>query len=82
MAEVQADPLETAFVASLAAQLDDELVLLGAIADGRRAPLVGEPADLVLVEASSVGNALATKPARRIVLRAGRVVSTRRWDDL
>lgn len=70
-----ADLLETAFVASLATHLEDERVLLAAIADGRGVPRAGEAADLVVVEGSSLREALARKPDRRIVLNAGRVVS-------
>lgn len=69
-----ADPLEAAWVASVGAQLDDEDVLLAGICDGRSRVEAGGPADLVLLEAESLRDAIARRPPGRIVLRAGRVV--------
>ncbi|MER3410799.1 MAG: hypothetical protein C4306_12185, partial [Thermoleophilia bacterium] len=66
-----ADPLEAAFLASIAAHVDDEDVLLAGICDGRTRIEAGDPADLVLVEASSVRDALGRRPHGRTVLRAG-----------
>jgi cytosine deaminase len=70
-----ADPLETAWLASLAAHVDDEDVLLAGVCAGRTRVEVGNPADLVLVEADSLHDALARRPAGRTVVRAGEIVS-------
>lgn len=70
-----ADPLETAWVASVGAQIDDEDVLLAGICDGRTRVEPGGPADLVLLEAESLRDAIARRPAGRIVVHAGRVVA-------
>ena len=69
-----ADPLESAFLAALAAHVDDEDVLVAGICDGRSRIATGDPADLVLLDASSVRDALARRPRPRTVLRGGRVV--------
>ena len=55
------------------------LSCVGAICDGRRAIAEGEPADLVLMPASSFDDALARRPAGRIVFKAGRQVAGPRW---
>jgi len=70
-----ADPLEAAWLAALAAHVDDEDVLLAGICAGRTRIEEGDPADLVLVGADSVRDAVARRPGRRTVLRAGGVVS-------
>jgi cytosine deaminase len=70
-----ADPLEAAWLAAVAAHVDDEDALLAGICAGRTRIEVGDPADLVLVEASSFRDALARRPGGRTVVRAGRVVS-------
>src|SRR5439155_25887590 len=70
-----ADPLESAFLAALTAHIDDEDVLLAGICDGRTRVEAGDPADLVLLDANSVREALARRPAARAVVRAGVVVA-------
>jgi cytosine/creatinine deaminase len=70
-----ADPLESAFLAALAAHVDDEEVLLAGICDGRSRLAVGDQADLVLLDASSVRDALSRRPGGRTVVRKSRVVS-------
>jgi cytosine deaminase len=70
-----ADLLEAAWLASLAAHIDDENVLLAGISGGRSRVEVGDPADLVLVEADSLRDALARRPAGRTVVRAGAIFS-------
>ena len=69
-----ADPLEAAFLAALATHVDDEDALLAAIADGRTRVQQGDPADLVVIEAASLQDALARRPADRLVLRGGQPV--------
>lgn len=69
-----ADPLEDAFLLSLAAHVDDNADLLAALCDGGGDPKVGDIADLVLVRARSFTEALARRPRDRIVLRAGKAV--------
>jgi len=69
-----ADPLESAFLAALAAQIDDEAVLLAGICNGQTRVAVGDPADLVVLDVESVREALARRPHGRQVLRAGLAV--------
>jgi len=66
-----ADPLETAWLASVAAQLDDLPALLAGVCDGRSAIAPGDPAELVLVPADSLQDALARRPGGRRVVRGG-----------
>jgi cytosine/creatinine deaminase len=66
-----ADPLEAAWLASVAAHVDDEDALLAGICAGRTRVEVGDVADLVAIDASSFRNALARRPAGRIVYRGG-----------
>lgn len=70
-----ADPLEAAWLAALAAHVDDEDVLLAGICGGRTRIEEGDPADVVLVDAESVRDALARRPGGRTVLRAGEVIA-------
>jgi len=70
-----ADPLEAAWLAALSAHVDDEDLLLAGICGGRMRLEPGDPADLVLLEAGSVRDALARRPAARTVVRAGAAVS-------
>ncbi len=69
------DMLDTALFAAVASHLDEPAELTAAICDGRRAITAGEAADLVLVKASSFDDALARRPAERIVFKAGRQVA-------
>jgi cytosine deaminase len=69
-----ADPLEDAWLAALAAHLDEPAQLLAALSAGRGEPKAGDPADLVLVKAASLTDALARRPDARILLRAGQRV--------
>lgn len=70
-----ADPLEAAFLASIAAHIDDEDALLRGICDGRARVEEGMEADLVVIEASSWQEAIARRPSPRTVLRRGRTVT-------
>ena len=69
-----ADPLEDAFLLSLAAHVDDPAALLSAICDGSGDPAVGDPADLVLVPGHSFSDILARRPSDRIMIRRGKLV--------
>jgi cytosine/creatinine deaminase len=69
------DMLETAVAGAMATHLDDPVELTGAVCGGRRAIAEGEAADLVLVPASSFDDALARRPAGRIVFKNGRQVA-------
>jgi cytosine/creatinine deaminase len=71
-----ADPLEAAFLGSVAGHVEDEDSLLAAVCGGRRRIDVGDRADLVLVDAASLREAIARRPSGRTVLRAGEVVAT------
>lgn len=70
-----ADPLEAAWLAALAAHVDDEELLLAGVCGGRAHVEEGDPADLVLVEAESVRDALARRPSGRTVVCAGKIVA-------
>jgi cytosine deaminase len=65
-----ADPLETAWLASVAAHLDDGPALLAGVCGGRSAVTVGDRAELVLIPADSLEDALARRPGPREVVRA------------
>jgi len=69
------DMLETAVAGAIATHLDDPSELIGAICDGRLAIEVGAAADLVLIAASSFDDALARRPAERMVFKGGRQVA-------
>ncbi|HZD61726.1 MAG TPA: amidohydrolase family protein [Xanthobacteraceae bacterium] len=69
------DMLETALFAAVAGHLDESADLVGAICGGRRTIAEGGPADLVLLAASSLDDALARRPADRVVFKAGRQVA-------
>jgi cytosine/creatinine deaminase len=69
------DMLDTALCGAMAAHLDDPPDLIGAICDGRRSIEEGAPADLVLIPASSFDDALARRPAGRMVFKCGRQVA-------
>jgi cytosine/creatinine deaminase len=69
------DMLETALFATVAGHLDDQAELVGAICGGRCTVAEGERADLVLLRASSFDDALARRPAERVVFKAGRQVA-------
>jgi cytosine deaminase len=69
------DMLETALFAAVAAHLDGAAALIGTICDGRQAIAEGDVADLVLLPASSLDDALARRPADRRVFKAGRQVA-------
>lgn len=69
------DMLDTAFVAAISAHLDDHEALLAALCDGRTQICAGDPADIVLVPAESLDDALARRPAGRVTIRSGKVVS-------
>jgi cytosine/creatinine deaminase len=69
------DMLETARMAAIASHLDDVPQLIAAACDGRRTIEEGDVADLVLVQASSLDDALARRPSERIVFKAGRQVA-------
>jgi cytosine deaminase len=70
-----ADPLEAAWLAAVAAQRADESDHLAGVCGGRTRLAVGDPADLVVVDVPSVQDALARRPGGRTVVRAGRIVS-------
>jgi cytosine deaminase len=70
-----ADMLDTALFAAVAAHLDNEADLIAAICDGRSTLEEGDPADFVLLKASSFDDALARRPAERTVFKAGRQVA-------
>lgn len=70
-----ADILETGYVAALAAHLDAPNSLMAALCDGHERLEKGQIADLVLIHASSLDDALARRPADRVLIRRGRQVN-------
>jgi cytosine deaminase len=70
-----ADMLDSALFAAIAAHLDDEAELIAAICDGRTTIGEGDPADLVLIRATSFDDALARRLPERTVFKAGRQVA-------
>lgn len=70
-----ADPLTTAYVGALATHVDAPGELTSLICGGRTHIAVGEAADLVLVPASSLDDAIGRRPAGRVLLRGGRPVA-------
>jgi cytosine deaminase len=64
-----ADPLETAWLAGLAAQVDDQATLLAGVCGGRTSIEVGSGDPFVLVPADSLTDALARRPGGRRVVR-------------
>ncbi|HZO48508.1 MAG TPA: amidohydrolase family protein [Gaiellaceae bacterium] len=70
-----ADPLEAAWLAAVAAHVDDAEALVAGVCEGRRGLAAGDPADFVLVDALSLDDALSRRPAGRTVVRGGEVVS-------
>ena len=77
-----ADLLESGYVAALAAHLDAPVDLMAALCDGRRSLTAGEPADLVLIRAGSLDDALARRPAERVLLRKGHRVGPRAYGSV
>lgn len=71
-----ADMLETGLVGAMATHVDDAQALSGLICGGRRGIETGDAADLLLVPAASFDDALARRPAGRILLRHGQAVDT------
>jgi cytosine deaminase len=69
------DMLATAMLAVTASHLDNDNALLAGICDGRHGIEQGMPADLVLVPASSLDDALARQPKDRMVFKQGRQVA-------
>ena len=69
------DMLDTGLFATVAAGIDSDADLMAGLCDGRAALSPDEPADLVLVPASSIEDALARRPAGRIVFKGGRQVA-------
>lgn len=64
-----ADPLETAWLAALGAQVDDQAVLLRGVCGGRDGLEIGDRGPIVVVEAASLTDALARRPPGRRVVR-------------
>jgi cytosine deaminase len=73
-----ADPLDEGRLGVLAAHLESPSELMGAMCGGRRQLAIGDGADMVLIPAESLDDALARRPAGRILVRGGRVVWPRR----
>ena len=70
------DPLEAAWLTSLTAHLDEPELLLAGVCGGRSTLRPGDPAELVLLAAESVPDALARRPGARRVVRHGKLLNT------
>lgn len=70
-----ADPLEAAWLASLATHLDNPLDLIRGLCDGNAEIAVSDPANLVVIPTNSIQQALAIRPKNRMVIRQGKVVT-------
>jgi cytosine deaminase len=69
------DMLDTALFAALGAGIDDDESLLAGLCDGRTTLAPGDPADIVLVPATSIDDALARRPGGRVVFKDGKQVT-------
>ena len=72
-----ADLLETGYIAALGSHLDAPAALTAALCGGRQGVRVGDVADLALIPASSLDDALARRPGGRVLVRRGRQISRR-----
>lgn len=70
-----ADTLEIGYLARLAGHFYDDARLLASLSDGRSTLSAGESADLTLVEAKTLNEALSLRPDR-VTMRAGLVVAS------
>jgi cytosine/creatinine deaminase len=66
-----ADMLESAFLGALGSHIDSATALAALVCGGRRRIEVGDIADIVLVPATSLDDAIARRPAGRVLLRKG-----------
>ena len=69
-----ADLLDTAYIAMLAAQLDVTGDLVKSVCDGRVGASVGDTADVVLVKGQNFDDTLSRRPGERIIIRGGETV--------
>jgi len=72
------DMLATGYIGMLAAHLDQIGNILALICGGRHQLAVGDPADLVLIPATSADDAMARQPAERVVLKDGQPIEPAR----
>ena len=70
-----ADTLEVGYLARLAGHLYDDARLISALSDGRATLRSGEGADVTLVEANTLNEALSLRPGR-ITIKEGVVVAS------
>ena len=70
-----ADTLEIGYLARLAGHFYDDAQFLASLSDGRSTLRAGETADLTLVEANTLNEALSLRP-ERITMREGVVVAS------
>jgi cytosine deaminase len=69
------DMLEAGYVGAITCHVDAAEDLTGLICGGRRGIRVGDLADLVLVPSASFDEAIARRPAGRILIRRGQAVA-------
>lgn len=70
-----ADLLETAYLALITSQIDLDENLIKSICAGRGDVSVGDPADIVLIVAGSLDEALSKRSTERILIRQGKLIS-------
>lgn len=73
-----ADMLEAGFLGALGSHIDSPAALAALICAGRERIEVGDVADIVLIPAISFDDAIARRPAGRVLLRKGRPVGSGR----
>lgn len=66
-----ADLLDIAYIAMLAAQLDATGDLVKTLCDGRGEPAVNDTAEMVLVKGQNFDDILSRRPGERIIIRGG-----------
>lgn len=69
-----ADPLEAAYLARLAGHFYDDAKLVASLSNGRSTLRAGEPADISLIKANNLNEALSMRP-ERITIRGGHLVA-------
>ena len=69
-----ADPLDIGYLARLAGHFYDDALLLSSLSDGRSTLRSGDRADVTLVKANTLNEALSLRP-ERVTMRAGVVVA-------
>lgn len=68
------DMLESAYMAALAGQIDSVPNLLALACNGKAEIVIGDSADFTLIPVPTFDEALATRPAGRLLMRQGKIL--------